>query len=496
MGQFLKQSFWTSIFAYLGIAIGYVNSLIIFPAFLSPDQIGLYRQLQNGAFLLGPLAIFGMGATTVRYFPKFSDDSAKLKKFFTLIFIGASIGFLSTFLLIEAFEKSIVSYFAKNAPSVNEYFYIIEILLLLNTFSAIYESFARSNLKIIIPTILKDILVRVLSAISIIAFSMSFLTFHEVINLLLIIYGVRLIFLTLYSRSFGLQGFNFKIDIVSVNALKQMTNFSLFSIIGSAGNVIVLNIDTLMVTGLLGLEATGIYTTAFYIGIVIEMPRRAISQVSMPTISQAFKNKQNEKVKQLYKSISINQMTVGVLLYLGIICNLQSLYSLIPNKELFIAGMPVVYIIGLAKLIDMTFSCNSEIISMSKYYRFNIITVSSLAILTILLNTIFIKHFGLLGAAGASLGAIAVFNLMKWIFIKIKFRYSPFSFNNLKLGLFSVLVYFVIDAIPHFSNAFLDIIVRSGVISITYILGVFVLKLNPEMIELIKNYLVKLKLLK
>ena len=44
-----------------------------------------------------------------------------------------------------------------------------------------------------------------------------------------------------------------------------------------------------MVTGMLGLTETAIYTTAFYIAVLIELPKRAIAQIGMPVISRAFK---------------------------------------------------------------------------------------------------------------------------------------------------------------------------------------------------------------
>ena len=56
-----------------------------------------------------------------------------------------------------------------------------------------------------------------------------------------------------------------------------------------------------MVTSFLGLSDTGIYTTAFYIGMIIEIPRRAISQISVPFISENIKKKNFSKIEKNYK---------------------------------------------------------------------------------------------------------------------------------------------------------------------------------------------------
>ena len=81
----------------------------------------------------------------------------------------------------------------------------------------------------------------------------------------------------------------------------------------------------------------------------------------------------------------------------------------------------------MSKLIIMVFGYSSELISLSKYYKFNVLTILILAIIGIILNIILIPVFGLTGAAAASLTSIIIFNIIKYIFIKIKFGISPFT---------------------------------------------------------------------
>ena len=78
----------------------------------------------------------------------------------------------------------------------------------------------------------------------------------------------------------------------------------------------------------------------------------------------------------------------------------------------------LVLIIGISKLIQMSFSYNSELISLSKYYKFTVITVFILAFFTISLNIILIPELGMIGAAYSSLISILIFNIVKFMFIK------------------------------------------------------------------------------
>ena len=180
----------------------------------------------------------------------------------------------------------------------------------------------------------------------------------------------------------------------------------------------------------LGLAETGIYTTAFYIGMIIEIPRRAISQISIPFISENINNKRYDKIEKNYKDVSLHQMIIGALFLLLIIVNLDDIYSLIPNSENFISGKNVVLIIGISKLIQMSFSYNSELISLSKYYKFTVITVFILAFFTISLNIILIPELGMIGAAYSSLISILIFNIVKFMFIKKKMNLSHFLLSQ------------------------------------------------------------------
>jgi O-antigen/teichoic acid export membrane protein len=264
-------------------------------------------------------------------------------------------------------------------------------------------------------------------------------------------------------------------------------------LIGAGGTQIVLQIDSIMVSGQLGLEATGIYTIAFFIGIVIEMPRRSIAQISSALIAQAFEKEDIPAVNKLYKQTAINQMIIGSLLLIGIWANLENLYSFIPNGQLYISGINVVLFIGLGKLSDMAFGTNGEIIVMSKHYKFNVIAVAILAFLTIGLNLILIPKYGIEGAAIASFLAMLIFNISKFLFVWIKFKIQPFSINTLKFLAIVGVVLFGNRLLPPLENVFFDILVRSIAITILFAILTLGLKVSVEVNGLFKKLITKFR---
>ena len=92
MGILLKQSFWSSLIIYLGVLIGFINSLILFPKYLKTEEIGLLRQIISAATLLLPLAAFGISGTSIKFYPEFSKDVKSKNEFFSFQFLLTIIG--------------------------------------------------------------------------------------------------------------------------------------------------------------------------------------------------------------------------------------------------------------------------------------------------------------------------------------------------------------------------------------------------------------------
>jgi Na+-driven multidrug efflux pump len=104
------------------------------------------------------------------------------------------------------------------------------------------------------------------------------------------------------------------------------------------------------------------------------------------------------------------------------------------NGNLLREAQPVLWILGLAILIDLATGFNGNIISLSAYYKFNIVIMVFLATLTILLNYYFIfhTHWGIVGVALATAVSLSLYNIVKIIFNFIKFKIHPLSIKIIR----------------------------------------------------------------
>ncbi|MEP0714233.1 MAG: polysaccharide biosynthesis C-terminal domain-containing protein, partial [Algoriphagus sp.] len=146
----------------------------------------------------------------------------------------------------------------------------------------------------------------------------------------------------------------------------------------------------------------------------------------------------HEEINILYKQVSNRQLYICLLLFIGIWSNLDSLYYFIPNREIYATGKQVVLLIGMGKLFDVVFSVNSEILVFSKHYRFNLIATIGMSVLIIALNYLLIPIYGIDGAAMASAAVMFLYNFVKYLFLKIKLGFDPFSWETSRIILVGI----------------------------------------------------------
>ena len=489
MGIIIKQSIRASFFSYLGALIGCLNLLWFYPYYLEAKQVGLLGLVQSSAYLLATFGQVGMGSTLVKFFPEFKKE----KGFTSLILVISHLGFLVLVGVCLFFQEQIIGYFSQESELFIGYFQLTLIVTYLLMLFQILESYCRSILDIAMPTFLRDIGLRLLTTLSILCYGLQYISFKQLVWSLTGIYGLISLVLLAYLIIWKKMSINFKLQFLSQKKLRSLINFGAFSLLGAGGTQIILQIDRIMVSGIKGLEDTGIYTIAFFIGTVIELPKRAITQLSMSLLAQKFKNGDMMAVKKLYRQTSINLFVIGSFLLVGIWCNLENIYYFVPNGTLYEKGFYVVLFIGLGKLSDMLFGANGEIIVMSKYYRFNVIAVITLAILTIIFNQWLIPMLGIRGAALASLLAMLIFNIIKYLFVWTKLHMQPFTFKTLVLLGIIVWTYLGQSLLPSLDKEWLDLLMRSSLITALFVTPLYLLKISEEVNSLLDPYLNYLK---
>lgn len=480
MGLVIRQSIYTTVISYIGAVIGYINLLYLFPKFLEPEQVGLLRTIQDAAILLAPFATFGLAQSIFRFYPQLVKDKHSEAGFISLVTLLGLSGFSIFYIAFKLFETTILSYFEANAKEIIQYASVVLWLTLILLITSLLEAYSRSLLKMIFPSLLREVVVRLLLAGLVIMYFQGYINYNQFIVGTILGYLFCLLLLIGYLSFLKKISFAYNLKSIQTNKVKALVVYSALSFAGTAGMILIGKVDSMMVSGMLGLAANAVYTTAFYMATIIEIPKRSLSQVAMPLIAQAFEKNDFTDIKTIYQKTAINQFIIGALLLIGVYINIDNIFSLIPKQETYEAGKWVVIIIGLGKLTDMLFGPSSEIIVLSKYYAFNILLLTSLAVIVIVSNNMLIPIYGINGAAIGSALALISFNILKYFFIWYKLKMQPFNADSLKVLIIAALMVGLNLIIPKFESVIIDIIIRSSTIALIFAVLIYYSKASPD----------------
>ncbi|MCK9401211.1 MAG: polysaccharide biosynthesis C-terminal domain-containing protein [Bacteroidales bacterium] len=487
MGIIQKQAISGTIFTFAGVAIGFVTSALIFPRFLSSSEIGLFGILLSYSLIFGQFATLGTGRINIMLFPQYKNREKYHYGFFFIVILISIVGLILAFISFTFLRDIIINNSKESSELFISYINYLYPLIFFTFLYFLADSFNTALFDALGGLILKEFVQRILILLFILPFIFKMISFHSYAQLFVVAVCLPSVILPVIL----LRKKEFRIKVVFDNKIRE--NRKLFIDIGIYGiiigftGLIVLNIDRIMVERFLGLSATGVYTTMAYFATLVSIPSRALAKISDPIIAQHWKENDLHNVRENYYRSSINQFLIGCLILVGIWGNIDNILTILPPE--FATGKYVILFIGLAFLSDMSTGTSSFILANSVYYKYQAYIVLILVVLIVITNYLLIPLWGLPGAALATLISKIISNMMRHFLLFKKFNLQPFNSRFLLIIGISLFAYLIGYIIPAKSNLYLDLILRSSVILILFVLPVIIFRLSPET----NQYLLKLK---
>lgn len=482
MGIIEKQSIRNLILTYLGVALGFVSTLYLFPFILTTQEYGLTRVLLSIAFITSEFAHLGVKNIAIKFFPEFENYNQKHNGFLFLVLFIPLIGFLLFLILFFIFDEWLIIKYSVDSNLFQEFhLYLIPLVFGILYFDII-NSYVRANKDSIPGTFVNEILLRVLLIILLILMNFEVIDFSAFIIGFVTCYLIQPTILLLYIVSKQLFFIKPNFQFLTRDLVTRLGGYGFYVLLGGISHLIVNNIDVLMLGSISGLTDTAIYTIAFYIGSVIVVPQKSIGKIAPSIISTHLFNSNLNEVERIYKSSSINQLVIGFLLFTGIISNIHNIFEILPEE--YSQAYWVIVFIGISKLIDMAGGVNGTIIMNSPYFRFNLVATGLLIAISIILNYILIPSYGISGAAVATMISLLINNIAKSLYIYLKYRIQPLSVKVFPIILVSVSLIGLSYQINTFLSTYVDIVIRSFLILVIYGLLMAYFKISPE----VENY--------
>ena len=160
-------------------------------------------------------------------------------------------------------------------------------------------------------------------------------------------------------------------------------------------------------------------------------------------------------------------------------------------------GVPqLLLILGFSKLIDLGTGLNSQILQLSKHWKIDLFTNMLFVVLSIILNYILTKKYGIIGTAYGGLIAIIGFNLMRFIYIKKIYNLQPFTPSNLLTLVVAATLLFSIHTIPTISNTWATAVIKSTLFVSAFSFFIIRFKISDDLTGLFHLALEKLRITK
>jgi O-antigen/teichoic acid export membrane protein len=490
MGIVVRQSAKSVILTYLGIGVGVINTLWLFPYILNAEQIGLVRTLLNVSVLFSTFACLGAGNIPIRFFPYFKDMTKQHNGFLYFLLVLGGTGFIIFTALFLSFKPLFVRAFIQNSPLLINYFYFLIPFTFIMLFTNIFESYNVIQQNPVMPIFTREVLTRLFLSIAMIAFYLIKFQYDYFVSLVIAFYGIVLLVLIVYTSSQKYLFLKPNNSVFKSPMLKGIMAFSGLILVGNTSGVIINNVDSLMLSAYNGLKDTGIYSIAVFIATFIEIPKKSLSQVLIPLVSEANKNNEIKTLAVLYKKSSITQLIIGGLIFVLVWFNIDNLYKLIPHGDIYVQGKWVVFFIGLGKMFDMTTGINQEIIGASKYYKIDLPLFPVYSLIAVGANILFIRvlNLNLVGAAMATALTVFVINTVRSVILFVAMKIQPFSIDTIKTLLVFTLAFILNYFLPHIIGHFIfDIILRSLIIAAVFITLVLSLNVSEDINMLTKK---------
>jgi len=269
--------------------------------------------------------------------------------------------------------------------------------------------------------------------------------------------------------------------------IKEIISFSLYIIMAGSAGTILLEIDKFMIPQMKHIAEVAYYSVGVYIASVIGIPSRAMQQIINPITAQELNKNNMAEVENLYQKSSLNLLIVGGLLFLLINTNIEELYKIIDKQE-YSVGIYVVLVISISELIKLSLGTNGAILTNSRYYKMLFYYAIGMSVTVIVMNRILIDFMGIQGAALATLIVVALFSLLKILYVNKKMQMQPFTQKTTILLLIIAFVFAPFYFIDFPFNSYLNILIKSMLITVIFIVLVVKLKLSKDMNQMIDRY--------
>lgn len=423
-----RQGTMNTILIYLGIGIGVVNTFLRAKA-ITAEQIGLISTLTTLAGMIEFFINFGLPPAITRFYALFRER-IKVKSSYVVFVLVIQIALLAIGCLVTVlFRRSFVSFYDNNSL-LDRYFLFIVYYIIGDVLAIVFKQIVEAELKSVYANVASDFSWRVVNLLFLAGMMVLPIGFEAYFYFTIFSVFVRFLLLLvpviprvdLGEVRFGFATKEFRRDFVQ---------YCLFTTFAGAAGLVNASIDKLMIGYYLDLEAVGVYTIARSLSAVVRAPGTGFARIAAPVIARHWANNETKEIERLYRESTSMQLFVGGIVF-ALLASL-ALPMLRVVGEAYVKGHLAILFLAAGQLVNIGTGFCGTIIAYSKRYKFDLVCQAILVVLTVVNNILLTPRLGITGAALGTAISLAVYNIVKLVFVRVKFGMMPYDRQTLKV---------------------------------------------------------------
>lgn len=490
MKSIKSQTFWGSIYAYLGVGVGVLTQGFLLPRYFDTKQIGLLTLYLAWTYLFAQVGSLGFNAAGTKFFPFFKRSEPYMQGYLNLGFRFLGLG--SILCVLVYFLLQHLQLFANNAVDdafFQTYVWSLITITISTLLFNLFDNYAKGLNQSVPGSLYMQLYQRLFVFLAALLFVFQWVTFQGFMWVWTIGFSLPMALMAYKAHQIQPLNLNSNPSFFDRETAKPFYRFAGFSVMSGMSTIMFQQLDKILVNNYLGLSLTGIYGTCMLFGSVMGMSYLMVNKASSPLVVDAIDRHDMTTLSKLYKSSSNYLFAFGALILLLTIFNLEDLFQLV--KPEFKQGWGAIIIIGIAKMVDLVLGINGLILSNSKWYARDAFLVFSFVLVLMLCNHLLIPSYGLNGAAFASLIAIVYYNSCRsWMVYKL-FHIHPFSRKTLQLFLITGMVGLLGYGLVFNVGIFLNIALKSLILGMVFLGLLHAFKVFEETNQILQWWLKK-----
>lgn len=493
-----RESLWGTVITYIGVTLGFVTTFFVLTNYLTPEEVGLTRLLFEVATLLSGFCLVGLSTSISRYFPYFRDNSNYDNKavhhgFWRYVCLVALLGSCVSIPLFYLLREPIQTLFARNSALFIEYYYLVIPLALSIVLWTISELYSIQLLHLAAPRAIRELGLRVLLLVAYIVYALTHISQSTFLWIFVGCYAVCALLSVAYLRRVTSLSWVVSPGFVTPELRSNFYRYTLLALLSTVGTTLAGRMDLFMLALVdrQGLVSAAVFSIAFFMVSIMEIPTRAMISIATPYLSDAMKRQDYARTQTVYQRISFYQFVSASIIFVLLWCNMHNVFAIMPGGADYTGAKSVFFFLGIAKLVEVLFTGSHPIVHGSQSYHWNLYYTLILIVVSFIANLYLIPIWGPTGAAVATLTTCIVGYGLQQTLLYYKLSIHPLA-PRLLIALPLVGLMLLVDyTLPKHTSPYLDLAIRSGILASLGIGGLLLSGTASELKHFMEQYLYK-----